>query len=254
MDTLLEEKPSALPVFYGKPLRFNEKNHRYYWDGEPIPSVTTIIGRLAKPMLIKWAADTCINHALNMAGEPDADGYVRIKRDELDRARSAHTAIKDEAADIGKTVHRYAEAVLTGTPMAMPDDPASHAAIQAFQSWLSGQNVVPMALERRVLSQEMFYAGTCDFFGLINGELSVLDFKTGKAIYDDYWLQTEAYRLALEEETGKTISQRHIIRLDKTTGAFEAVAKPVLKSHTTAWKSLCAFDRSLRDFKLKEAA
>ena len=246
MSEVLEAVPPM--VFYGKTLRFNEKAHRYYLDDIPIPSVTTILGRLHKPLLIQWAADKAIE-TVRALSSTDEDGLLRIDPAALERCRKAHATIRDEAADIGKFVHAYAEARLKGERPQAPMIQLEKNAAQAFEDWLKSQKVEPIALERRIVSEVNWYAGTCDFYGTINGRLCVLDFKTGKAVYDEYWMQTEAYALALEEETGQTVQDKHIIRLDKATGDFEAVCRPCTQQHRTAWIYLAHLDRALRTFK-----
>src|SRR5678810_1480875 len=49
-------------MFYGRMLTYHHGRHMYFWDGQHVPSVTTIIKRLDKPGLIQWAADMAVDH------------------------------------------------------------------------------------------------------------------------------------------------------------------------------------------------
>lgn len=236
----------ADPVFYGKPLRFNPNDHRYYWDGKPVPSVTTIINRLSKPLLIQWAADCAVKYIREAV---DDSGLVSFSDALYERARKAHETIRDTAGDIGTAVHQYARAALTGKPEPRDLPPGAIEACAAFWLWVERHRIEPIAVERRVFSRRHMYAGTCDFFGRINGMLSVLDFKTGKGVYDEAWWQTSGYELALCEEL--PIEEpviRWIVHLDKNTGECTAhmrdVADGVLDMQV--WRSLVELDKALR--------
>ena len=47
-----------------KEFRFDEKKHRYYLDGKSMTGCTTVLGVIAKPALIQWAADHAAAYAL----------------------------------------------------------------------------------------------------------------------------------------------------------------------------------------------
>jgi hypothetical protein len=243
-------------IFYGKPLAYNHNRHMYFWGGAHVPSVTTILRRLDKPGLVYWAADCAVEHVANWFRQPlwkyDEWGTV------LDAARKAHTAKKDAAADIGNVLHDIAECVQRGVEPApglvdmLPLEDrliASNCAL-ALKEWMGAQFFGPADLERKVFSRELMYAGRCDRFGVINGRMAVLDYKSGgEKIYPETWLQMAAYEIALREETGSTEPIWHYaIHLNKKTGT----CTPYIRGpqHTEAakeaWRLLVAFDRSMR--------
>lgn len=262
MSTLPDLPEWQRPVtFYGKPLTFNPRNHRYYWDGSPVPSVTTIINRLGKgDALIQWAANCAVDHIRDNIG---ADMRVPLPM-LFEQARKAHTAKKDAAADIGTRVHEYAKLALQGKSPPEPDaalDGPAYRAIEAFWQWVEQHKIEPLAVERRVMSKEHLYAGTTDFYGRINGLLAVLDFKTGKGVYDEAWWQTSAYSMALLEEAGLWIDGkagatgssfwpvRWVVHLNKETGECSAHCRDSIEDHQadmSVWLSLLALDKSIR--------
>lgn len=234
-------------IFYGKPLIFRPGSHRYYWGGEPVPSVTTILGRLAKPALIQWAADMAVQHIQMRALDLQTGTIVLSAL--CEEARKAHAVKRDAAGDVGTIVHEYAAGQLRKDDkvIPLPPDPQVLKAADALKAWLSEHEVVPLAIERRVLSKHYLYAGTTDFFGHVDGKLSVLDFKTGSGIYDEFWLQTAGYEIALREELGLTEPiVRWLIHLDKKTGQCVPHSRPDISIDGPAWLALVELDRHLR--------
>jgi len=247
----------ADPILYGKPLVFKEKSHRYFWDGKPIPSVTTILGRLQKQALIQWAANCAVDH-IEANGDESArePGLFLVTAACLTEARKAHTVKRDAAADVGTFLHDYARRRLAGEAVAVADaDDPTRKVIEAFEDWRAQHDIVPLGLERRSMSLKHWYAGTMDFWGTIDGRLSVLDFKTGKGIYDEYWMQTAAYEHALlEEHPHLDRMQRWIVRLDKRNGEFEAVPRPHSAANTECFLALVEVDKYMRLSKVEAKA
>jgi hypothetical protein len=166
-------------------VRSNNKVHGPYKreGGSRVPSVTTIIGGvLAKPALIKWA------HGLGLKGI-DMDSY------------------RDELADIGKLAHRmildHLRGEKTDTTHYSPAqvDLAENAFIK-YLEWEKGHRVEPVLIEQPLVSELHGFGGTPDFYGKVDGVWTIIDYKTGKGIYFEYWLQLAAYRELIEETMG----------------------------------------------------
>lgn len=216
-------------------LEFDDKLHAYRKDNYLVPGVTTILKRLNKPALMPWAAKMTSEYVKKNAVEGMSLKEIKQLADE---AKGAYRRFTDEAADIGTIVHNYAENRLKGLPVEEPDNEAAQNGVKAFNDWLSQHDIKCYASERMIFSREMFYAGTADFYGTIDGELVIADLKTSSGIWNEYWIQTSAYQLAIEEEDNVEIDARWIIRLDKKTGKFEAKRLPHSDAHCDAWKAL----------------
>lgn len=229
-------------VFYGKPLVFREKAHRYYWGGEPIPSVTTILGRIAKPALIQWAANMAVDHILTNA--QDHREFAKV----CEEARKAHAVKKDTAADLGTQIHSYAQDCLRARHLLlMPDDPKLKPACEGFGEWFTTHTIHAIEVERMVLSEKCKYAGRCDFFGRIDGKLGVMEIKTSGGVYDEFWLQLSAYEIALVEELQLAEPlTRWILHLNKETGAHKLHERAMSTPTITAWMALVRFDQMMR--------
>jgi len=71
-------------------------------------------------------------------------------------------------------------------------------------------------VEQVVYSEKHRYAGTLDLLAEVNGVLTVVDWKTGKAVYSEAHLQNAAYRQAVREMKHGDPKQGLIVRLPKT--------------------------------------
>lgn len=204
-------------TIYGKEFRFDEKEHAYFFDGAPVPGVTTILKCINKPALMPWAVKMTRDYWLNalQSGRTDHD---KIHKESW----NAHKNFSKAAADIGSNVHAYAECFLKGLPLpALATDEAKRG-VEAFHKWHDSHKIRLLASERRIFSLEHYYAGTGDLIAEIDGEYCVGDFKTSSGIYPEMRLQTAAYQHAIQEEKGFKVDARWIIRFDKKTGEFEA--------------------------------
>ena len=218
-------------------LKFTAGNHQYRvrekgtekWNH--VESVTTIQGMLSKPALVRWAARMCgefiLREKLDLL-ECIVGGEIAISRLEEFSARmvNEYATVRDEAGDIGKIVHDYAEAWgkwamdSTNHRPGRPTDPQARQGVEAFHEFLSEHHVKFLELERKVYSRKHHYTGTCDLVADIDGTRTLGDYKTGKGYYADTGIQLAAYKYAWEEENGQTLDSAVGLHFDKETGVF----------------------------------
>jgi len=134
--------------------------------------------------------------------------------------------VSDDALLVGRMVHDYCEAAINwklgrGEAPGMPDNEAAESSINAFRAWVRENDVEFISSEEKVYSREHNYAGTIDAVANVNGEFSVVDFKTSARIYNTYYIQCAAYAQCVKEVYDKEIDMSYILRFDKKTGAFE---------------------------------
>jgi hypothetical protein len=196
--------------------RYGKSGWGYTVDGERVPGVTKILGMLPKDNLIKWAAESTGDYALNnwerLSHVPYAD---RLK--ELYRARFE---ISDPAAKRGTEVHRLAQAIAEAPPdFEVPVPEELHGYVEQYREFLDTMEVAPLrgGTELVIASRTLRYCGTADLvadLGAVScdGDLIppgrwLLDLKTsGKGIYPESALQTCAYSRAdvfIDPETGE---------------------------------------------------
>lgn len=221
-------------------LEFDERKHAYIWKekGLPVAGVTSILSVLNKPALVQWAANCASKYIQEgyisraEAGEPlETTGFLSLCQE----AKTAHRRVSKEATDIGSTVHAFAESVLVDSRAKMPTDPKAAAGANAFLTWFRSHKIEPIHVERMVLSRTWYYAGTVDFYGRIDGEMCVLDFKTSSGLYLEMLLQLAAYAVAITEETKEPIRTGWIVRLDKKSGTCQTFKIPLTDQVKDAW-------------------
>ena len=171
-------------------------------EGKIVPGATTITGLLNKPYLIKWAND------LGLEGI-DSSTYT------------------DEAAKVGTLAHALIQADLQGEELDMKQyspiqiDLAENAVLSWFE-WKKHHDIKPIHCEVPFISDQMLYGGTVDCYCILDGKPTLLDFKTGKAIYEEYFVQLSAYAELLREN-GFQVDECRILRIgrDETEGFEE---------------------------------
>jgi hypothetical protein len=224
------------------PKRVDGPSGRFYHvDGLEFPSVTHILGCIGKPALINWAA----NQERALVSEAAADLYEDLRTIPTPMPRTAylttlqarigktkaHQRELAKAGEIGTQAHALIEWNLRkDLGQVVGPEPRVHEnatwAFMAFQDWASSVNLVPKYIEQTVFSRVHGYAGTMDLLAEVNGVLTLVDFKTGKAIYAEAHLQNVAYQAALIEMGHSTPAAGLIVRLPKvqTDPAFEVAA------------------------------
>ena len=106
-----------------------------------------------------------------------------------------------------------------------------------FSAWVTREKPEFVATEVSLVSDEKRFGGTFDALCIIDGKLTVVDWKTSAKIYPQYETQVAAYafllgwgRLNAEQSTphphgvphiGQLPEQFGILRLDKKTGKYE---------------------------------
>jgi hypothetical protein len=206
--------------------KFDKKAHSYTLDGKPLTGVTTVLGVIAKPALIQWAANETVKYiqenkpkAVKIGGVDYILYTTSQLSDLLDKAKSNHRSKATKTADVGTLVHSWCEKFVKGK------NPKRSKKIghitDNFVKWANENQVKFLKSELQVYSEKYWYAGTLDLILVMNGKRYVADIKTTSGIYDRTpFFQMAGYQIALEEYGMKDIEGRIIIRCGKD-GAFE---------------------------------
>ncbi len=204
-------------------------------DPKDGPSVTTVLSALAKPALIGWASKEERKYVSAVAGhlysklydivdEPvEPQRFTDLLQEEL--GKPANRQLLAVAANVGTAVHNRIEWELKGElgRERLPEAPPllseqSQRAFQRWQEWRLTVKLKPIDMEKRIYSTVFGYGGTLDLLCEmeIDGQtvLAVGDWKTGKKIYGESFLQNVAYRMAIREE-GIIAPMGFIVRLPK---------------------------------------
>lgn len=167
------------------------EDHRYYWNDEgPFPGVTTVQGVLDKSEpLIRWAkreVAACAIRNIDWLSREVAEG----------RAEEAHKymvampdRIRDAAADLGTSVHYFAEQEALGIGVAVPTDVWPF--LRQYMAWRDEWQPEYLAIEYQGINLRHRYGGTGDLIVKVKGETWLLDIKSGR-YYDETALQLVA--------------------------------------------------------------
>ena len=156
-------------------ITFDEERHLYQIDGHDAVAVTKVIGTvIRKPQLEKWIG--------------------RLGNQEAERVR-------DKAAGHGTLVHELVGLIADDTPsIPMGEHEAAQHQLDQFREWYEQMVEEVYAVELVVGHPKYLYAGRLDFLLRFKGDvgLTIIDIKSGTAVYNESKAQTSAYREALK--------------------------------------------------------
>lgn len=195
-------------------------------DGTIVPGTTTITGQLDKPALVGWA------NRLGLQGI-ESRTYV------------------DALAGVGTLAHYMVECDFAGSEPEMDEyskkeiDLAENGYL-SFLNWKGQHNVVEVSPELQLVDEELGYGGTCDIHCLCDVVWTLIDLKTGKAIYPEMKIQVAAYRNLLRVN-GRQVDNVRILRIGRGEDeGFEDVNVAQLDDYFEIFKLL------LQLYKLKK--
>ena len=206
--------------------------------GNDHTSVTTYLSVIANQPLMSWMGKNGIAK-LNVLADhvkfalPDSYHSVfeaaRMTWESQEDTQFWKSAkqIGQDAADIGTLAHGWIEAHINGKEVLMETmPPQAQAAIRGFVEWEATNKVKYLATEQTFYHCAMDYAGTADCVAEVNGELTMIDWKTAKGIYANYVIQDWLYALADESQHGDRLYRQVIIGRFGKDGTWEA---PIFK-------------------------
>lgn len=166
-------------------LTFDENGHIYRLNGVEVPSVTTLM-------------------------KPLSDDYYKV----------VDPAVLERAAKRGTAIHNATENYVE---FGIEDiDPAFAGYFSSFRKWWELRRPEPVATERRIYHKILRYAGTSDLLCIINGRLTLVDYKSSAQVNAKLCaVQLEGYDRAYESH-GVNIEDRLILHLVKD-GRFTEV-------------------------------
>ena len=171
---------------------YKKRNGFYYSDGvkdfnKPYPSVTKILGDvLAKPGLEYWL----IREAVRVALEDPSQNEKEVMATSKIRNSGASTR--------GTGVHNIFAKMISGEEYKpYPIDYEGY--IKGAELFLKEQKPEVIFKDKIIKSDKYEFAGSLDCVLRINGEIWLIDLKTGST-YPEHGLQLSAYRQCLKEE------------------------------------------------------
>lgn len=171
--------------------------HRYELDGRDCPGVTTLIKHgIPNPKLMHWAARAVAQHVYDLGDDELLSKKHQPQQQTVSAWKSVPFKKAKEAAARGTDVHTFAEKLIKGLGVQVPEHLAGYvqSAVDFMQTW----RPAPIAIEAVVGNREHHYCGTVDLIAdLPDGRRALMDYKTSRTgIYPEAALQLAAYRNA----------------------------------------------------------
>ena len=192
--------------------------------GENVPGVSTIVGQLAKPQLIIWA---------NRLGLQGIDS----------------TKFRDDKAEIGSLAHSMILADLKGekydtSAYSQQQINQAETAFLNYLEWRKDKKMETGLVEQALVSETYQYGGTPDWFGLLDGIPTLVDYKTG-GIWKEAQIQVAGYAHLIQEKSEGTGAKRIII-LGIPRNSEETFRQVIFTDWTAQWEAFKAL-RQLYD-------
>lgn len=224
------EPTKSIELYKGKiTIDFFEGKHTYIIreTGKRPLSVTACTGIIDKSRpLIFWAVGLAKEHLIGQL-----QSGKEIDEEIIEEACKQHQIFKKKAADIGSQVHEFAEnwiktKIKERKELELPKDKKVLNGVIAFLKWVEENKIKFISSEQIVYSKKYDYVGIMDCKFTIGKEEHKIvhcgDFKTSKAIYNEYRYQVAGYQGADEEESGEVYGTKWLMRFGKDDGEFEA--------------------------------
>lgn len=195
------------------------------------PSSTTILLAYPQsPFLTKWIAE---------------NGWHESQR------------IKEAKGVSGTRIHNACDLLESGVELQREDYSLEEwYKISAFVDWFNAMRPITIAREYPVFSRKGKYAGRLDRIYSIDGEMTLLDFKSSSAIHEHFALQFASYAKAIEETTDLKIAQTACLQLGAANkNHYRYVIYPEWREHYKVFEHVRAtwqYDRFDSKRKLKE--
>ena len=227
---------------HGKTIEFNKEKHVYIHNNNYVVGMSTILGKLASPMLENWKIANQVN-AIKKEMERHGIPIDKIETIILNAKTNAKKQ-GDSILNIGSMVHKFCEMWLKGEKFTEPSDPVVKACFDKFKKFWK-KHKLKLVESEKILYSERGYCGTLDLVAIDpKGNLWLIDIKTSKGIFINMVHQVHGYKLAYEEQTGKKINKMYIVRLPKDNGDFEARHILYKKEHLKAFLGLLSCHKS----------
>lgn len=164
--------------------------------GQRVPSVTTVLAMIDKPVLKYWFAKMVAEYAVE-----HLDAWRTLPpKDAVDLLKAAPRNFASNAADAGTNAHSYMESILKGEAPDEPEQsvftPLHGEAFKNVRAILDELKPTPLALELTAWDHTHGYAGTFDGIHLIGGRVVLVDLKTNSQVFPEMAIQLAAYRYA----------------------------------------------------------
>ncbi len=213
-----------------------------------LPSVTSILGIIAKPGLDEWRLNQvalAANRCPITEGESVEYWAKRVKEAAFEQVETA--------AELGGRIHGALEMAFAGEPW----DPDLEPYVRPVMEWMMGVGIVPSGREVVLVNEEHGFAGTADVLFLHGSKgIGILDYKTRKTrpgervtAYDGQAMQLAAYAATHYGEAAlERVLAANVFISTTEPGRMEVVKHGDLRTHWEAFLACAALWRYLKGY------
>ena len=212
------------------------------------PSVTSILGIMAKPGLERWKLNQVALATLRTPKEDaESEHYW------CNRVRNAAFEQVEQAADPGTMIHGALELAMAGEAY----DPEMAVYVEPVLEWKRETGLLIVEREIRLVNEANGFAGTADvLFRYGQNGIGILDYKTRKTkpgekvrAYDNQALQLAAYAATYwgEENIGRVLAANVFISTTEP-GRMDVVKHEALGKDWEAFKLVAALWRYVKGY------
>lgn len=184
-------------------------------DGSRVPGATSILNLLSKDFLVPWA---------NKLGKQQIDVQEYV----------------DQAAKQGELIHLILDSHIMKEEIDLDkysdeEIRIGEEAFNRYMEWERNHTIEFPEVEKELVSETYRYGGKLDFYCLLDGKWTIIDFKTSNKINIDQKIQVSSYE-NLVRENGLKVEQLLILNVGKTDGFKLQVEEIPFKDSTKYFK------------------
>jgi hypothetical protein len=156
--------------------------------------VTSVKDMLPKEALMKWVGRNVAGYAIDHWAELEE----MTPSGRLKALEGSMWGNRDSQAARGTEIHGYAEKMVNGEEVQVPDRLKGF--VTQAAKWMDDFDIEPLLIEPPLFSRNYLYGGTADLFGIahaLDGLRVLADYKTGASgIWPDFAIQAIGYKMA----------------------------------------------------------
>lgn len=202
--TVTREENQQTNLVPGYFVELVEKDGQHFYSVNKSPSwfpgVTGILAHLSKEAIVPWTArETSLywqKIMLKVNGHALDEKFFDLL---MRRAKKQPRFIKERAGRIGSHAHKVFDSIVKKEKEVAGTTPF----MESFEYWLKTEKLEIIGGDTKIASLEYGYGGSLDALALDeNGDLVIIDFKTGNSLWDSHSYQVAAYSQAFKETYG----------------------------------------------------
>lgn len=205
-------------------LSFDNENHFHKINGIYVPGCSSISKMIPKDWLASWAS--------KMVVEKTTEELKSFRRNDLIKksyflnvlrnCKDSWKNVRDTAGDFGTKIHSHLEYIIkskiTGSEYSVPNDINENElkCIKQFLEMKEMKEAKWLFSELQIGHDGLMFAGIIDAIAVIDGEISIIDFKTtNSGVKLDYYCQIAGYAIGFEYMTEVPIKRWYILTIPR---------------------------------------